>query len=1660
MQDAAAHHHPRSYQQAHATRFQAPRRAKKPPVTTGVKARNTLYDALQQHGARLCDGTKLNAVGCGIECIGDVPAAVSTPVSALFLSQNRLATLKGVEQFTALRVLSAAGNALASFDDVVRLTALPRLRALNLMGNPLCDQPHYRLRVVDCLANLQVLDTTDVSKREREQAPKVAAQERALRAMVLANHFATQKLQRIARLVQLRSDLAGFVLGYVASGKRTLAFDRVPSPQHATVNVAVLMRLWDLEQSLSHEERNALERQMLAIVFRTRNKLAEHPKLRAKTYLLQLASTKLAAANGSERRSETRQQSASWDDAYASVLALQHQTIAGLQGLCDRNNQELVAHLKTLLTTEPSRRRELVHAKWGRASPRERAAGVDRAGGDKRSGRDRRHSLSPSTLGQTRALPPQQPDPDQSDDNDDNDESVQQRRRLQDASTPAAARIASCPAQKPTPTNAFVTVSKLRVAPMSLDDVSESHELAVNMNHGTLGRKSSALGASQCRPDVDESIETVSSVSGFSDTSSFWTGRQTSRQSVGASASRPSLRAFHSFHVENSGSQKARVSAAPHAHARENARALQAPRSSPRQREDDTASVVHSYVGDVDEEEKAVCPQLSTSPAVVAGPVAVSDHRLHELEEREAKYIKALIESEQRELDLRSQLNGYRQKIGQYRLTLVQNAAERKQIKLEVDEKVQTVAAPRVLRRFFVHWIRHYHWSLQVAHFRRRRCFIEQHDWFWRWRRTMWTHQHVRDFCAKQQGRSLRRHFVEWTNLSRLAVIVAHAQRERGLRFARRAVQAWRAVAKILAMQRRVEERQALEATRVLQRCCFRQWAKRSRHRRQLTRAIALQARQSSRALHERVFWRWRALVFLRARPMQARVEQLVEAKLRQRRTQALVAWRNLVRGSKLHDRHLQRRVWTHWKRCSLSAKTDREVALRSRRTVVIAHLQSWRFVAQEQVASRRSLGLAKRYVNQRRLRKLWLYWKRYTFAKRKYVQGSTKALKHYFVKLLRGSWQRWKIRTRQNLMNVKETNRSELRRHFQSLRTATQLVATERTRARMLAHLRMRRRRALLHRVVFGWHHFAHRQRRSKVRANVVSRLTARMLLQRAWDHWMAQCLVRLREQIGAARQQCEGVLTEKNDVEADLLVANDRSVSLSERAASLEATIREQERELAAYQHELLRVEGYAQELQSRVSEEQARADETKRQHESAEHDRQRALDRAKSEQAAEVARLEATTSELAARVVALEAELGSEQRQKEEIASRLHEYETRLATARDGIRQHDEAQLRENERLRLERDRLDALVAAERVRSTELQQLMGEKNVEIQRLAQSLQQEHDQRDRAKAMTTDAASQTIARSRFRGDSDESDIHPVGEVAKGLSTSTSPQPHTLRLKPRNRSRDCAVSSDSSTNAGTTDTTLHSLLKDINESIRARTESTEKSASPCPRYNHRHHHHSVASTPSGDEKERYDEHYTTEDSSRAPSPTQYAVFNSLAEDTDAHIDEHTNKIHDDIRQLQERIAKRLQQPPATATAEPRQSRLNVTLRGGVGGVHSTQVLSPRSSLSSLSDPPRGPTVFGCPRLLCRRDSPEREDPLQGQLTRALPNANAVRVVSTRSGSRKTLLGENVSRAANAPLKRPSRLQQGPLGEQPNSGNIGAKRTRATKPGTLPSNRRG
>ncbi|CAK4695812.1 unnamed protein product [Aphanomyces euteiches] len=154
---------------------------------------------------RVVEGTKLNLVGKGIDQIGDVVASIAQTTTCLYLSQNNIASLEGLKQFTRLKVLSLGGNLLARFEDFDGLD-MPQLRTLLLSGNPICDAPNYRLRMIVLLPKVQTLDGTEVTPKEKELAPFLAAQDASLRQVVLENHMEISKLEWIVLLIQMHKE--------------------------------------------------------------------------------------------------------------------------------------------------------------------------------------------------------------------------------------------------------------------------------------------------------------------------------------------------------------------------------------------------------------------------------------------------------------------------------------------------------------------------------------------------------------------------------------------------------------------------------------------------------------------------------------------------------------------------------------------------------------------------------------------------------------------------------------------------------------------------------------------------------------------------------------------------------------------------------------------------------------------------------------------------------------------------------------------------------------------------------------------------------------------------------------------------------------------------------------------------------------------------------------------------------------------------------------------------------------------------------------------------------------------------------------------------------------------------------------------------------------
>ncbi|KAG7389365.1 hypothetical protein PHYPSEUDO_010493 [Phytophthora pseudosyringae] len=1558
------------------------------PSKASLQSHKTLVDAFKQHGMRLCDGTRLNAVGKGIHALGRVPPTVSASVSALYLSQNNLRSLDGIEQFAAVRLLSVGGNLLSCDKEVASLNELAQLRNLNLMGNPLCDQPNYRLRVVAMLAKLQVLDNSDVTKKEREAAPHVAAKDDALRTMVTQNHFDIQKLQRIAQLISLHKAFYGCVLAGVATGR----FDRVPSPSEVACNVPLLLRLWKYEDALSELEQEALKVQMLTIITRTHAKLAENPKVKAKEYLLKLAEGCSQRAQRQDGPSNgMKQHVASWEEAYSNVIALQQKTIANLHAVCEKDRKEMVEYLKDLLSMNPSQRNQLVASRRmernadeletkppPRQSPHQARAWPESS--------LTAHETSDVRPGQHQ-LPPQQQDPDTWDRGTEvaypsflpppppvimSQQRPQRERKTNQAEASRYSHDHGAPAQSTLdrkaslrsgdfanrslgeaihgfklrdsaatpphkPSRATVLPSKIpqvqRVYTMHRrdnvplpPDLIEKQRPPFHKHCTGNARRQSSVDFRDNAHEMSRSHRDTEVATEFND----------SQRRASSAFTREDLDMTSISAISHASSSPPRGR-----HTDEN-RYIPIGKSPP----NPLAEVHATTQRESTRPSRPSYDEPQASPEQVITAVSANDGRLQELEQREEKYIRALMQSEQRELDLRNNLSSVQRKLASYQRTLAQQLHEREAIKEEVVQRTMAVATPKILKRFFIRWIQFYNWSQQIKHVQRKRCFIVQHDHFWAWRRKVWVQQELRACSKKPQLRMRRVHFAEWVNVTRVSVIAKRNEMLRETRFLSTVFQAWVSGVSMVKHDRKLLQAQRDRVVHNLQRACFREWKRTARYKRALVKVQDLRWQDSRRISNQVAFWSWKLFLYSVARPRQERAAQLgYRVQCRQKRLH-FREWRKLLEVGKMNNFRLRRRIWRRWVEWCRRVQTEKRATHTEKIAVAKVFFNAWRTTASEQGTSRWSLNLAKRYVNRRRLRKLWAHWKYFSMAKRKYTQNSTKALKHYFMKLLRASWGLWKERTHTNLLRAKANKYGTLQRQFDAFRTGIRLVRAQKARARMLAHAQKRRQWTLLGRVTRVWREYKARMKRCKQHAQIVAFQQRQGVLCAVWRQWRTLYVANLNHQLKVLRSTYDSAVHEKHELEAHLQAAKDGALSLSDQieilherskgddqqVVSLEQKLRSRDERTASLENELKRAraaiehERHAWEDALCEEEEKRESDSVKYRSLAQENQVQQVqmieLKRELEAEKAKVAAVEKVSEDLRAaskdtatshhaemsassdkqkelerEIAELRGHLKEQEREREDTANRLQEYEKRIASTCEAMNEHEGAHERENERIRDECANVEAKWREEQVKNAELSRLLQEKNQLILNMTHRINHVESTAHNGRSDPHPGHEQCDALHGNQEDCGRRDLRMVAQTScrghPGANDLDQVCASTAQRRDRMAPRSRSLANKSS----------KQLVRRPGHVVPVRRVRSDELGSP---------------------------------------------IETAAEAEEIMIDKHTSKVHEDIRLLQERITKRLEQAPAYAQLPPRQFQRSRR-------AFTSAPDSPISSCSSLSN---------------------------------------------------------------------------------------------------------
>jgi len=93
-----------------------------------------------------------------------------TKLEDLTLFNNRISFLENMEALKDLHIFSIGNNKLQGLEQMIYLRRFDKLRTLNMSGNPLCEDPNYRLFAIAYLSHLVYLDFRLVDADTRNKA--------------------------------------------------------------------------------------------------------------------------------------------------------------------------------------------------------------------------------------------------------------------------------------------------------------------------------------------------------------------------------------------------------------------------------------------------------------------------------------------------------------------------------------------------------------------------------------------------------------------------------------------------------------------------------------------------------------------------------------------------------------------------------------------------------------------------------------------------------------------------------------------------------------------------------------------------------------------------------------------------------------------------------------------------------------------------------------------------------------------------------------------------------------------------------------------------------------------------------------------------------------------------------------------------------------------------------------------------------------------------------------------------------------------------------------------------------------------------------------------------------------------------------------------------
>ncbi|OHT00274.1 hypothetical protein TRFO_33056 [Tritrichomonas foetus] len=165
-------------------------------LKSNSRPRYTLNSSIQS-GQSKVEGKVIRCANKGITEIGKFDQ--SSSIEKLFISTNLITSLKGIEDFTVLKILSISYNEIQSISEIKYLKGLRYLETINMEGNPITQLPYYQQHVFAAVPTLKIFDGKNVPEKLKNNADQIVKYDIERLKLLCANEMKIQELEDISK---------------------------------------------------------------------------------------------------------------------------------------------------------------------------------------------------------------------------------------------------------------------------------------------------------------------------------------------------------------------------------------------------------------------------------------------------------------------------------------------------------------------------------------------------------------------------------------------------------------------------------------------------------------------------------------------------------------------------------------------------------------------------------------------------------------------------------------------------------------------------------------------------------------------------------------------------------------------------------------------------------------------------------------------------------------------------------------------------------------------------------------------------------------------------------------------------------------------------------------------------------------------------------------------------------------------------------------------------------------------------------------------------------------------------------------------------------------------------------------------------------------------